>query len=59
MLFGNDIDFGRGGIEAVFDEFFDYGGGTLDDFSGGDAVDCLGGEGTDGCHGCFLFLWCV
>lgn len=42
----------RGGVEAVFDELLDDGGGTLDYLAGGYAVYCLGGEGADWCHGC-------
>lgn len=43
----------RGGVEAVFDELLDDGGGTLDYLAGGYAVYCLGGEGADWCHGCW------
>ena len=55
-MFGGDIDSGGGGIEAIFEKFFYYGGGSLDDFSSGDAVNCFRGEGADGRHGCCLLL---
>ena len=57
--FDLDADAGGAGVERVFEEFFDDGGGAFDDFAGGDlvrhevredadaahSVDCMAGSG--------------
>ena len=44
----SDRDLGCSGVEGVFDEFLDGGGGSLDDFSGGDLVDRVVIQEPDG-----------
>ena len=38
-LLERDVNARRAGVNGVFDQFFDYGSGPFDDFTGGDAVD--------------------
>ena len=48
--FDFDTDAGGSGIEGVFEELFDDGGGTLDDFAGSDLVGYQVGEDADAAH---------
>jgi hypothetical protein len=48
--FDFDADVSSSGIEGVLQEFFDDGGGTVDDFAGGDLVGDLVGENSDAAH---------
>ena len=43
-----DLDAVCAGVQAVFNQLLDDGGGTLDDLACGDLVDELAGEDTDG-----------
>ena len=47
-LLDGDADAGRTGVNGIFDEFLDDGGGAFDDFAGGDLVDEECGEAADG-----------
>ena len=49
-IFEEHVDRARAGIDGVLDELFDDGGGTLDDFTGGDLVDQLGRQEMDAGH---------
>ena len=49
--FDLDADAGGSGVERVFEELFDDGGGALDDFAGGDLVGHEVGEDADAAHG--------
>jgi hypothetical protein len=49
--FDFDADAGGCGVEGVFKELFDDGGGAFDDFAGGDLVRHEVGEDTDAAHG--------
>ena len=49
--FDLDADAGGSGVEGVFEELFDDGGGALDDFAGGDLVGHEVGEDADAAHG--------
>ena len=49
--FDVDADAGGAGVEGVFEELFDDGGGALDDLAGGDLVGDLIGEDVDATHG--------
>ena len=53
--FDFDADAGGSGVEGVFEELFDDGGGTLDDFAGGDLVGHQVGEDADAAHGDRLY----
>mgnify|MGYP007106197413 CR=1 FL=1 len=44
---GFDFDVGGPGVDGVFDEFLEGGGGALDDFAGRDLVDHMVGEDAD------------
>ena len=48
--FDVDADAGRAGVDGVFEELFDDGGGALDDLAGGDLVGDLIGEDADTAH---------
>ena len=48
--FDLDADAGGAGVEGVFEQLFDDGGGALDDFAGGDLVGYLVGEDADTAH---------
>ncbi len=48
---GEDVDPAGAGVDGVLDQFLDHARGTFDHFAGGDAVDDLFGELSDG-HGC-------
>ncbi len=48
--FDLDADAGGSGVEGVFEEFFDDGGGALDDLAGGDLVRHEVGEDADAAH---------
>ena len=48
--FDLDADAGGAGVEGVFEELFDDGGGALDDFAGGDLVRHEVGEDADAAH---------
>src|SRR5260370_42490200 len=48
--FDFDADAGGAGVERVFEELFDDGGGALDDFAGGDLVRREVGEDADAAH---------
>ena len=42
-----DGDLARAGVEAVFEQFLEGGGGALDDFAGGDLADQQFGQDAD------------
>ena len=46
-VFDLDGDVGCAGVEGVFDQLLDDGSGALDDLTGGDAIDQVGGELVD------------
>jgi hypothetical protein len=48
--FDLDADTGSTGVERVFEEFFDDGGGAFDDFAGGDLVRHEVREDADAAH---------
>ncbi len=48
--FDLDADAGGSGVEGVFEEFFDDGGGAFDDFAGGDLVRHDVGEDANAAH---------
>ena len=48
--FDLDADAGGAGVERVFEELFDDGGGAFDDFAGGDLVRHEVGEDADAAH---------
>ena len=48
--FDLDADAGGSGVEGVFEELFDDGGGALDDFAGGDLVRHEVREDADAAH---------
>ena len=50
-VFDVDVDVCRPGVDGVFHDFFDDGGGALDDFTGGDLVDEVVGQLLDAGHG--------
>ena len=52
-LVGLDADAPGAGIEGIFDELFDDGGGSLDHFTGGDAGCYFGREDANGQVGLF------
>jgi len=47
----HDLDLAGGGVEGVFDQLLDDGGGTLDDLAGGDLAGNLLGKQGDAAHG--------
>ena len=49
--FDLDADARGAGVEGVFEEFLDDGGGAFDDFAGGDLVRHEVGEDADAAHG--------
>ena len=49
-VFDVDVDVGRTGIDGVFDDFFDHGGGAFNDFAGGDLVNEAVGQLLDAGH---------
>ena len=50
-VFDVDVDLRRAGVDGVFDNFFDDGGGAFDDFARGDLVDEAAGQLLDAGHG--------
>ena len=43
-----DEDGGGKGVEGVVEQFFDEGGGVVEDEGGAESADCGGREGVDG-----------
>ena len=49
-VFDVDVNVGRAGVDGVFDDFFDHGGGAFNDFAGGDLVNETVGQLLDAGH---------
>ena len=57
--FDLDADAGGAGVERVFEQLFDDGGGAVDDFAGGDLVGDLVGQDADAAHEAIVRGGCV